>query len=86
MTRIALGALLLASGGVAATTVTAHAAEAGASTAEPAVAGPFSRLVGPVADDVTAERAVSFLKDEVKERVPGEVSGGVSVQTPLSRL
>ncbi|MBH1938719.1 hypothetical protein I5Q34_31415 [Streptomyces sp. AV19] len=86
MTRIALGALLLATGGVAASTATAHAAEAGASTVEPAAAGPFTRLVGPVADDVSAERAVASLKDGVKEHVPGEVSGGVSVHTPLSRL
>ncbi|KNB50604.1 hypothetical protein [Streptomyces caatingaensis] len=87
LTRAALGALLLATGGVAAASATAHAAEPGAAAApEPAAAGPFSRLVGPVADDVSAERAVSLVKENVKSTVPGEVSGGVSVQTPLSRL
>ncbi|GAA0395922.1 hypothetical protein GCM10010357_16240 [Streptomyces luteireticuli] len=86
MTRIALGAFLLASGGVAAVTGTAHAAEAGEAAAGPAVAGPFSRLVGPLADGRTAEQAVSFLKGQVKEHVPGKISGGVSVQTPFSRL
>ncbi|MGK5637688.1 hypothetical protein ACSNOK_05115 [Streptomyces sp. URMC 126] len=79
MTRIAAGSLLL-SGGLAAATATAHAAE-GQQTA-PAPSGVTQRLSHLAATgDATAGRAASWVEDTV----PEEVSGRVSLKTPLSR-
>ncbi|MBZ4321599.1 hypothetical protein [Streptomyces huiliensis] len=79
MTRIAAGSLLLVSGGLAATGA-AHAAEG--PQAAPAPSGVTQRLTHLAATgDATAGRAASWVEDTV----PEEVSGRVSLKTPLSR-
>ncbi|WP_171170734.1 hypothetical protein [Streptomyces sp. I05A-00742] len=79
VTRLAVGSILLASGGVATASATAHAAEG----TRPAAHGVTERLSHLAATgDTMAGRAASWVQDNV----PGEVTGQVSVETPLSRL
>lgn len=88
MSRIAAGSLLLLSGGLATATTTAYAAEgptaapAAPAAPAPAASGVTQRLSHLAATgDATAGRAASWVEDTV----PEEVSGRVSLKTPLSR-
>ncbi|UKW27771.1 MULTISPECIES: hypothetical protein [Streptomyces] len=84
MSRIAAGSLLLLSGGLATATTAAYAAEGptAAPAPAPAASGVTQRLSNLAATgDATAGRAASWVEDAV----PEEVSGRVSLKTPLSR-
>ncbi|MFI0740282.1 hypothetical protein ACH4PU_19665 [Streptomyces sp. NPDC021100] len=82
MSRIAAGSLLLLSGGLATATTTAYAAEGPTAAPAPAASGVTQRLSHLAATgDATAGRAASWVEDTV----PEEVSGRVSLKTPLSR-